>query len=244
MTWNEDAHPRNAHGEFTRAAVGAWAEQAFASLGDALGNRNHPPGHAAAAREHARLWAIPETPERGGLGRDRTDAEHDEAMRLDDAFETYRDELGLESNPDDRGNERTYVHPSDHNVRFNQYGERLNRPRGYSRSPSMRRRIDVGERRRGDLRSGSDGDREVRQTGQVLPREGRFGYGARSDLTRPEGGLEAAIAFVAAMKRVQPRARQETAREPVRRTPRGTRIEGWMQHVNDQIEQTRGRETR
>lgn len=55
-------------------------------------------------------------------------------------------------------------------------------------------------------------------------REGGFGYGARD-----EGGGQQAAVFVARMKRRQPRARQETGREAVRRTPRGTKIENWMQ---------------
>lgn len=93
--------------------------------------------------------------------------------------------------------------------------------------PSEMRKDAITERRRGDLR-GRPAEGEAffstgfKDTGYI--RQGAFGYAARD-----AGGSEASAVFVARMKRIQPRARQETAREAVRRTPRGTRIENWMQ---------------
>ena len=69
--------------------------------------------------------------------------------------------------------------------------------------------------------------REARRRGQVVG--ARLGY---SDDT-PE-------AFVAHMKRMQPRARQEQPKAKVRRTPRGTRVSGWMDEAGARIARTRG----
>jgi hypothetical protein len=95
--------------------------------------------------------------------------------------------------------------------------------------PSQARKLDTAERRRGSLRGRSGDADPFYRIGRGLFREdtvgsGGFGYGARS-----EGGGEASAVFVARMKRIQPRTRQETARQPVRRTPRGTKVENWMQ---------------
>lgn len=74
--------------------------------------------------------------------------------------------------------------------------------------------------------------REARSTQPRVRLTDRLGYG----MAEAEGGA----AFVAHMKRVQPRVRQEAAREPVRRTPRGTQVEGWMGQVDARIARTRG----
>lgn len=63
-------------------------------------------------------------------------------------------------------------------------------------------------------------DREVRSTQPRVRVGARLGYG----MAEAEGGA----VFVAHMKRARSRARQETGREGVRRTPRGTPIEQWM----------------
>lgn len=91
-------------------------------------------------------------------------------------------------------------------------------------SRSSRVRGAVKERRSGELRGRPEGaglsftSRSDRVGGES------FGYGARGEGATPG----AAGAFVAAMKRAQPRARQEMVRQPKRRTPRGTVIENWM----------------
>lgn len=94
--------------------------------------------------------------------------------------------------------------------------------------PSEARKRHIGERRRGDLRGSAEGAepswRVPGGTGNVRTGVGWSGYGARIEAA--ESGD--AAAFVARMKRLQPRIRQETARQPVRRTPRGTKIEDWM----------------
>ena len=71
-------------------------------------------------------------------------------------------------------------------------------------------------------------DREVRSTQPRVRTAGRLGYGLAE--------AEAGAVFVAHMKRARPRARQETGREGVRRTPRGTPIEQWMERVSEQYE--------
>lgn len=99
------------------------------------------------------------------------------------------------------------------------------------RSRSGRHKDHLQERRRGGLvrhPEGAEPNYRIRKglRGIDVEEEGRFGYGARADSLAAEQGR--AQAFVALMKRRQPRARQETARQPVRRTPRGTKIEDWM----------------
>lgn len=86
-------------------------------------------------------------------------------------------------------------------------------------------------RRSGELTGrpqGAEPNFRIRKGTRGIDVEGerRFGYGTRADSDAAEAGR--AQAFVALMKRRQPRARQETARQPVRRTPRGTKIEDWM----------------
>lgn len=245
MTWNEALHRRNDQGEFSRESVGAWAQK----ISDEIGRRDpvqaaraaaasglHPEGHTEARNRHQHLWNIPTPPQRGGQGRERTDAEHDEAVRLDDAFGAYREQLGLVRNPQDRGVRSTFV-GEDTREPFNQYGERINRPGGYSKSPSMRHNADRMERRRGESRGRPDNPSGadpvlMRRTPGKAPEEiygMTLGYGARADWHTSDENIERAKLFVALMKRRQPRARQEMDRQPVRRTPRGTKIENWMQ---------------
>lgn len=96
---------------------------------------------------------------------------------------------------------------------------------------SERHKDLLRDRRRGDL-TGRPRDAEpnyrIRKgmRGIDVEAESRFGYGARTDSDAADAGR--AQAFVALMKRRQPRARQETARRLVRRTPRGTLVENWM----------------
>jgi len=62
---------------------------------------------------------------------------------------------------------------------------------------------------------------------------GKIGYGL--------GESEHAAPFRALMKRAQPRARQEAAREAVRRTPRGVRVENWMERADARMTRRGGR---
>jgi hypothetical protein len=66
---------------------------------------------------------------------------------------------------------------------------------------------------------------------------GKIGYQYEQMFYNGEG----TAAFLAHMKRSQARARVEgSARQPKRRTPRGTQVEGWMGKVNGQMEARRG----
>lgn len=96
--------------------------------------------------------------------------------------------------------------------------------------PSEARKDNMIERRRGDLRGRPENESDPKLTRRTPGRARRefygetFGYGMRTDTN----DREEATVFTARMKRIQPRVRQETARQPVRRTPRGTKIENWM----------------
>lgn len=94
------------------------------------------------------------------------------------------------------------------------------------KSKSQRRKEHVSARRREDW-AGTPDDRE-----RLLAKDGgKIGR-------RLEG---APVGAVKEMRRAQARARIEgSARQPMRRTPRGTVIEGWMGKVNDRIEKRRG----
>jgi hypothetical protein len=225
VSWNEELHPRNGSGEFTHASVGAWAKKAAEELGDRIGsNRHHPPGHAQAKARAEHLWSLGDWKR----GTERTDAQQEELDQIEQAFETYRAHLGLHR--DESSNGRMYK--DDRGGRYSHYGEQVNRTGGYSRSASMRSREDRMMRRRGELRGRPDSEWEADRTTTMRTPEtgtyrdwtGGFGYGARSEMAH-QGAAEA---FVAHMKRVQPRTRQETGRTAARRTPRGTRVSGWM----------------
>lgn len=220
MKWNEELHPRDHDGTFTHASVGAWASKISDEMGRraAAKARNLPHGHAEAKARSQYLWSVPDMPGRT----ERTDAEQHELDSLEHAFETFRQSLGLR-----RHKYSSVEYRDEQGNRFNEYGEQLNKPGGYSQAPSMMTRNTRMERRRGDLRGGAaHADREVRQRGRA-PRTGFPGYRARSDAL--EGAaLERAKVFVAAMRRLQPRVRQEQPKDTVRRTPRGTKVENWM----------------
>jgi len=257
VTWDEGKHRRDTHGRFTDTAIARWAEHmdAFAERSGRSGtldsdrvqglkrsNSFHPEGHAEAAAEHRRLWRIPLPPEQGGQGRDRTDEEHDEAVRLDQAFEMYRETIGLRRNPGDMGAQYTFV-DKDRRI-FNSYGERMNGKYTHQWAASMQHKDDVVSKRRGEMRGRPElsDARYVTQrypdTATARTREGDFGYGARADSRASDEGR--AQVFVARMRREHARTRQETARQQLRRTPRGTQVDSWMQQVSAQIAQTRG----
>lgn len=117
--------------------------------------------------------------------------------------------------------------------------------------PSVRRKLDIAERRRGGDRiyaasrtvghDGSDVQYYVHSglspRGLMNEREGTFGYGARGEAAAEHAGV-----FVAAMKRAKRRASVEgSARRAKRRTPRGTVVEGWMDQASRQLDQRMGR---
>jgi hypothetical protein len=206
--WDESDHPRDWHGRFTSAAVGRWAGDMSNRL-DIVGLRRgdrRPDGFDAAVARHAHLWNIPEDVADGGEGRDRTDAEHDEAEALDDAFKAYRKLMGL-----DHGRGDTFVDSMGRS--YDEYG----------------RHLGDGPEFKGKGRPRS---RTANVKAQTKP-GARDGLGRRyEDVT---DGAAAAL-MVAHLKRVQPRARMEgSARQPVRRTPRGTPVDGWMGKVDAQM---------
>lgn len=150
MNWREEQHPRNGHGEFTHASIGAWVEKAAEQLrrqtggspghhnpaGVAAGRGERPPGWQAAAARHHELWSTPDPVDKGGQGRERTDAEHDEAVALDDAFAEYRRQVGLRKNPNDHGMEHTFI--DDGGRLHDEYGMRRPAASFNSRQPAAR----------------------------------------------------------------------------------------------------------
>lgn len=110
MTWHEEQHPRGPGGEFTHASVGAWAKQLSERFRQQYGEvadegdlqyehelDHRPPGHAAAVERLQHLWRVPSErpPAPGQRKGERTDAEQEELDALEQAFDTYRQHLGL-----------------------------------------------------------------------------------------------------------------------------------------------------
>lgn len=157
---------------------------------------------------------------------------------------THPDAGGLWINPARPGSrhEPNYLNDMGHGI------SELRKPK----SRSQREKEHVLGFRRGEYRtSPDDAERVYRRVrpatsaGRTVMirrdwEEGRFGYGARADLHDDEG-LQRANVFVAAMKRVQARGRQENARAPKRRTLRGTQVEGWMDQASAQLARRAGR---
>lgn len=313
MTWDESRHRRDELGQFTEMGVSGWVRKVADRMGradrvvtmrQAADRGELPPGHGAASLRAQHLRGVPGSVSRGGQGRDRTDAEQAELDQLEQAFDAYRQQLGLRTSR--FSGSTTYADES--GQLYNEYGERIkgfdvqttdvaptahrrgftrvgDHPEGFGRVGGENRGVvvasthptagglwidpadpgtrhapryldDLGHRvsqlqpdlsrslrRKTDQRINKIGTygnpaaldrREVRSTQpRVRVTYDRLGYG----MAEAEGGA----VFVAHMKRVQPRVRQETAREAVRRTPRGTTVDSWMQHVSDRIDQTRGR---
>lgn len=113
--WNEKLHPRDREGQFTRSAVDAWVGRVSV---DIARRRSEPPpaGHAEAARRALELWKVPGLPGRT----ERTDAEQDELNALEEAFDTYRNHLGLQH---DSG----VMYHDGQGGKYNEYGEYLGR---------------------------------------------------------------------------------------------------------------------
>jgi hypothetical protein len=162
MTWNEEQHPRNRHGEFTHASVGAWVKKAIEDFKRLDGGRvqgdynptrelgwdgDRPAGHAAAKARAQELWSVPSTrepthrhPLTGRMYAERTDEEQDELDALERAFKTYREESGLIAHRDPNAVPGEHYQDEYGNV-YNKYGEHLADKDEYSfQAPIARRR--------------------------------------------------------------------------------------------------------
>lgn len=227
MNWNEEDHRRDTRGRFTDSAVNSWLKEAVRHLNDRGLKRGdaRPPGFDAAIARSEELWNVPDR--RKGI--QRTDEQQEELDTLERAFETYRKGLGANER-DPFSNRLQYMDSVGR--RFDAYGRIVGTPfllDGAGRQ-NRRRTVDrMGEikGRRSEDWSGVPEGREQRATEDG----GKIGR-------RMEGASEA---FVKEMRRAQARARVEgSAREAVRRTPRGTRVEGWMVEADKRIGATRG----
>lgn len=223
MTWNEELHPRDREGQFAHASAGSWARKAAEDLATAYAARNVTPPPAKLKG----LIRVGDHPEGyGKLG----------------AVDPKRDPLPQSSHPEAGG---VWIDPRETSVgRRRYYNDSGWMPvSGYRPKARSRKHKDrLQDERRGDYRGRPDETdlrweaRDARTLDPYAGATGGFGYGARSEMAH-SGPAEA---FVAHMKRVQPRTRQEAAREAVRRTPRGTRVSGWMDQAGARIARTRG----
>lgn len=282
MTWDEGKHRRDAEGQFTHTGVGSWVEKAVGQLGgrrdytlDTLAAHRRgerPRGYSAAVQRAEYLGDVPAHRVSG----ERTDAEQAELEGLEEAFQSYVDNLGLQQiswnvyeshEPSVRGawaGRRRYdrfgreiPYAADGAVRVGDdpragprslldhpdtgglWRDRGRGPRsrlvddsGYLFRPRTRNHKEQQLSRRQDAAGRPDWldhyETTNRNTGEQ--RGGRIGY----DRAESEG----AAGFVAAMRRKKKRAGVEAPpRQPVRRTPKGTQVEGWMGTVSNRIGQ-------
>lgn len=127
MTWHEEDHHRDGQGQFSRMHVDAWVKKVAQEWGSAFNRESpleasqmvgHPAGHAEAKARLEHLWKIGDRQR----GVERTDAQQAELDRLEGAFDTYRNELGL-SRRTDRDVERLELYKDKHGATYDRYGE-------------------------------------------------------------------------------------------------------------------------
>lgn len=220
--WDESKVKRDWHGRFSPDLVGKWAVQASRRFNDHGLKRGdeRPPGFEAAIARNQELWNIPDR--RRGI--ERTDEQQAELEELEAGFETYRKLLG--ATEEDRDSRNVFRDPVGR--RFDRYGRFQGGGFPLSRNVRAKSRAVLVKEDRASRRyedgSSVPADRERRSASEG----GKIGY-ARY-------GTEGAPEFLAYMKRAKARARVEgSSRTPVRRTPRGTQVDGWMSKVNDRI---------
>ncbi len=208
MAWSERDHPRDDLGRFTHSAVAEWASYMRPRFGgDALHLvPERPAGFDAARRRINQLGFIPQR-----RGRARTDDEQAEYDQLWDVMEGFREVSGL-----NREREADFTHFGDY--------------RGAGRAPQPRR-----------LKARTRAAKEGKVAGRIEDRTGT--PKGRERLHADDGGkigrryfdtdTDLASVMMLHLRRAQARARVEgSARTPVRRTPRGTRVDSWMDTVN------------
>lgn len=209
--WDPKKHPRDGeNGRFTRNWEARLAEQIDSALRRGVMSRQYTP-----TTERAR--DVSPTAERLGFVRvgDRPDRQGaaDGAHSWSISPSTHPAAGGVWVDPARPG--------SNHAPRFlNDNGHAISDLRK-APSKSERHRDDRTARRAEDWAGTPEGvERQSAKDGGKIGR--RF-----------EG---APVAAVKEMRRAQRRTRAETGRQGVRRTPRGTAVEGWMGKVNDRIE--------
>lgn len=219
MTWSEKDHKRDSHGRFTHTSVETWLKDVTRKLNDRGLKRGdeRPPGYEAAIARSRELWKVADT-------RSRTDAEQEELEDLEQAFDTYRKTLGL----DYRGHSAVEFEDSV-GRRFDEYGRFQG---GYNLDGDGRVK---SRSRKTKERTQSRKYEDWTHTSKGLERRGAREGGKIGRQYELSDGDNAA-AFHAHRKRSQARARIEgSARQETRRTPRGTRVEGWMSEVDKRM---------
>lgn len=207
--WNPKLHPRDGeNGKFTRN----WEARLAQQLAQASSRR------AGFAPDVSR--PMDQQPRAAQLGYVRV-GDHPDRMGLPGGAESY---FGTSTHPDAGG---VWVDPERPGTQVapifrNDFGSPMSQLVAPA-SRTERHKRDRAEFRREDA-AGVPDDRER------LGRE----YGGKIG-RRLEGAPEAAVKE---MRRAQRRARVEgSARQPVRRTPRGTQVDSWMDKVNGRIGQ-------
>lgn len=213
--WNPKLHPRDGeNGRFTRNWEARLAEQLTAA---------HRRGDVSSAYLPVTRGGV-QMPHAAGLGYVRV-GDHPTRMGAVGGQESY---FGSSSHPEAGG---VWVDParpgtSRAPIFRNDFGSPISALRP-GKSRSQERKENATSRRREDW-TGTPEHRER------LAREDGGKIGRRFD-----GAPEAAVKE---MRRAQRRARAEgSARTPVRRTPRGTQVDTWMDKVNNVIGKGTGR---
>lgn len=211
MSWNPRLHPRDGeNGRFTRNWEARLADQLTAGRrrGEISSSYLPETGRAGSGQPYAKQ-----------LGYVRV-GEHPTRMGAVGGQESY---FGSTTHPDAGGVWVDPARPGTERAPIfrNDYGS----PISALRPPDARSKLhkrDRADPRREDY-AGTPQDRERRGQDEG----GKIGR-------RLEGAPEAAVKE---MRRAQARARVEGShRVPVRRTPRGTQVESWMDKVNERFE--------
>lgn len=214
--WNPRQHPRDGeNGRFTHNWERRLAEQIEAAVQRGAMTRRYAPTTERAVSSpplaHMRgMVRVGDRPDRQGAA----DGAHSPGITPS----THPDAGGVWVDPDRPGTNHAPVFRNDNGHAISD----LTR----TRSKSERHKGTVSERRREDW-TGNTGDRERRG----VEDGGKIGR-------RWENTPEAAIKE---MRRAQKRARVEgSAREGIRRTPRGTRVESWLDEASKRMGGGRG----
>lgn len=212
MSWNAGQHPRDELGRFRENATARLAEQIAA----ASRRGDFSTGFTPVRQGHS---GEPEAKRRGFV----RVGDHPTRMGAVGGQESY---FGTSTHPDAGG---VWIDPARPGTRVaprfvNDFGSPIAALKP-AKSRSQQRQEDISSRRREDWSSVPEG--QERRGGDDGGKIGR----------RLEGAPEA---FVKDMRRAQARSRAESGRTPVRRTPRGTLVEGWMVEADKRIGARRG----
>lgn len=210
--WNPKLHPRDGeNGKFTRN----WEARLAQQLSDASKRRS---GYRPDTSRPLNMVPYAEQ-----LGYVRV-GEHPDRMGLPGGAESY---FGTSTHPDAGG---VWINPARPGTQvaprfLNDYGSPMSQLITRA-SRTERDKWDRAEGRRADLSHTPEGrDRRTPEEGGKIGR-------------RLEGAPQAAVKE---LRRAQARARVEgSSRTPKRRTPRGTRVDSWMDEVNARFERRSG----